>query len=86
MSIVNANFPVNRMSPVICRWKFVKHLDCFGDNRTTKDTRKIKLGGLKACCVTLIFSYSTSHNFPALKHWNEKSAAKLEKSWQPSEK
>ena len=25
---------------------------------------------LKARCVTL-FSYSISHNFPALKHWNE---------------
>ena len=58
MSIVYANFPVNQMSPIICRWKFVKHLDCFGDSRRTKDTRKIKLGGLKAGCVTLIFSYS----------------------------
>ena len=63
----------------------MKHLDCFGDNRRTKDTRKIKLGGLKACCVTLIFSYSISHNFPALKRWNEKSEAKLKKSWQASE-
>ena len=42
------------------------HLDCFGDNRRTKDSRKIKLCGLKVCCVTL-FSYCISHNFPALK-------------------
>ena len=72
MSIVNANFSVNQMSPIICRWKLVKHLDCFGHNRRTKDTRKIKLCGLKACCVTST-SYSISHNFPALKRWNEKS-------------
>ena len=32
----------------------VKHRYCFGDNRRTKDNRKIKLCGLKACCVTLI--------------------------------
>ena len=82
MSIVYANFPVNQMSPIICRWKFVKHLDCFGDSRRTQATRKIKLGGLKACCVTLIFSYSISHNFHALKRWNEKSETKLKKSWQ----
>ena len=25
------------MSPIICRWKLVKHLDCFGDNKRTKD-------------------------------------------------
>ena len=37
MSIVNANFSVNQMSPIICRWKVVKHLDCFGDNKRTKD-------------------------------------------------
>ena len=41
----------------------MKHLDCFGGNRRTKDTRKIKLCNLKACYVTL-FSYGISHNFP----------------------
>ena len=34
---------VNQMSPIICGWKLVKHVDCFGDNRRTKDIRKIKL-------------------------------------------
>ena len=56
-------FSVNQMSPTICRWELVNHLDCLGDSRKTKDIRKIKLCGLKACCVTLI-SYSISHNFP----------------------
>ena len=51
-SLVNANFSVNQMCPIICRWKLVKHRYCFGDNRRTKDNRKIKLSGLKACCVT----------------------------------
>ena len=51
-SLVNANFSVNQMFPIICRWKLVKHRYCFGDNRRTKDNRKIKLCGLKACCVT----------------------------------
>ena len=51
-SLVNANFSVNQMCPIICRWKLVKHRYCFGDNRRTKDNRKIKLCGLKACCVT----------------------------------
>ena len=51
-SLVNANFSVNQMCPIICRWKLVKHHYCFGDNRRTKDNRKIKLCGLKACCVT----------------------------------
>ena len=46
--------------------ELVKHLNCFGDNRRTKDARKIKFCSLKACCVTL-FSYIISHNFPALK-------------------
>ena len=36
-SLVNAN-----MSPIICSWKLVKHRYCFGDNRRTKDIRKIK--------------------------------------------
>ena len=67
-SLVNANFSVNQMCPIICRWKLVKHRYCFGDNRRTKDNRKIKLCGLKACCVVLstrivsgsfpIFAYS----------------------------
>ena len=70
--MVNANFSVNQMSPIVCMWKLVKRLDPFGDNRRIKDTRKIKLCGLKACCVTS-FSYSIFHNFPALKRWNEKS-------------
>ena len=73
-SLVNANFFANQMSPIICRWKLVKQRYCFGDNRRTKDIRKIKLCGLKACCVTSI-SCSISHNFPALKRWNEKSEA-----------
>ena len=51
-SLVNANFSVNQMCPIICGWKLVKHRYCFGDNRRTKDNRKIKLCGLKACCVT----------------------------------
>ena len=51
-SLVNANFSVNQMCPIICRWKLVKHPYCFGDNRRTKDNRKIRLCGLKACCVT----------------------------------
>ena len=52
MSLKKANFFVNQMSPIICRWKLVKHLDCLEDNRKTKDIRKIKLCGPKACCVT----------------------------------
>ena len=78
MSLLNANFPVNQMSLIICRWKLVKHLDCFGVNRRAKDTSKIKLCSLRACCTTL-FSYSISHNFPTLKRWNEKSEVKLKK-------
>ena len=35
-SLVNANFSVNQMCPIICRWKLVKHRYCFGDNRRTK--------------------------------------------------
>ena len=73
-SRVNANFCQSNITPIICRWKLVKHRHCFGDNRGTKDNRKIKLCGLKACCVTLI-SCSISQNFPALKRWNEKSEA-----------
>ena len=41
-SLVNANFSVNQMSPIICRWKLVKHRSWFGDNRRTKDSRKIQ--------------------------------------------
>ena len=58
---VNTNFSGNQTCPVICKWKLVKHLDCFGDNKKTKDSRKIKLCSLKMCCVTL-FSYSFSQN------------------------
>ena len=58
---VNTNFSGNQTSPVICKWKLVKHLDCFGDNKKTKHSRKIKLCSLKMCCVTL-FSYSISQN------------------------
>ena len=54
----------------------MRHFDCFGDNRRTKDTRKIKLCCLKAGCVTLL-SCSISHIFPALKSWNKKSEVKL---------
>ena len=57
----------------------MKHLDCLRDNRRTKDNRKIKLCGLKKCCVTL-FSHSISHNFSAVKLWNDKSEAKHKKS------
>ena len=32
-------------------------------------------------CVAWLISYSISHNFSALKCWNEKSEAKLIKSW-----
>ena len=42
---------------------------------TTEDQtipEKIKLCGLKMCCVTL-FSCSNSHNFPAWKLWDDKS-------------
>ena len=66
------------MCPIICRWKLVKHRYCFGDNRRKIDHRKIKLCGLKACCVTLI-SCSISANFPALKRWNEKSEVVIAK-------
>ena len=52
----------------------MKHRYCFGDNRRTKENRNIKLCRLKAFCVTLI-SCSISHNFAALKRWNEKSEA-----------
>ena len=79
MSIVNANFSVNPISPIICTWKLVKHLNCSGDKRRTKDARKINFCILKACCVPL-FSYSISHNFPALKSWNEKSEENPKKS------
>ena len=34
-SLVNANFPI------ICRWKLVKHRNCFGENRRTKDNRSV---------------------------------------------
>ena len=34
------------MTPIICWWKLVNCFDCFGDDRRTKDTRKIKLFGL----------------------------------------
>ena len=39
MSIVNAHFSVNQIMspPIFCTWKLVKHLDCFGENRRTKD-------------------------------------------------
>ena len=49
----------------------MKNLDSFGDNRRTKDTRRMKLFGLNACCM-ILFSYSISHNFLALKCWNVK--------------
>ena len=45
-SLIHAIFCINHISPIICRWKLVKHLDCFGDNRRTKDPRKIKLCSL----------------------------------------
>ena len=50
--LVNANLSVNLMSPIICRWKFLKHLYYFGDNRRTKGIRKIKLCALKVCFMT----------------------------------
>ena len=77
--MLNTNFCANQMPPINCRWKLVRHFDCFGDNRRTKDTRKIKLCCLKARCVTL-FNCSISHIFPALKSWNKKSEVKLKKS------
>ena len=43
---------VNQMTPIICRWKLVKHLYYFGDNKRTKGIRKIKLCALKVCCMT----------------------------------
>ena len=43
VSPVNTNFSVNQMCPIICRWKLVKHRHCFGDNKRTKDIRRIKL-------------------------------------------
>ena len=62
VSLVSANFSVNQMSPIIFQYYYylVKHLYYFGDNRGTKDIKKIKL------LVTLI-SYRISHNFPALE-------------------
>ena len=50
--LVNANLSVNLMSPIICRWKFLKHLYYFGDNRRTKGIREIKICALKVCCMT----------------------------------
>lgn len=47
MSLAKANFSVSQISPNICKWKLVGHLDCFGGNRRTKDTRKMKLCGVK---------------------------------------
>ena len=70
---------VNQMSLIICMWKLVKRRYFFGDNRRKKDKIKIKLCGLKACCMTLI-SCSISHNFLALKRWHEKSEGSLLKS------
>ena len=57
---------------IICRWKLVKRLDCFGGNRRPNDTRKKQVMRSKMCCVTL-FSCSISHNFPAQKLWDDKS-------------
>ena len=51
-TFANANLSVNQMSPIICRWKLVKHLYYFRDNRRTKGIRKIKLCALKVCCMT----------------------------------
>ena len=48
----NANLSVNQMSPIIYRWKLVKHLYYLGENRRTKSIRKIKLCALKVCCMT----------------------------------
>ena len=47
MSLAKANFSVSQISPNICKWKLVGHLDCFGGNRRTKDTRKMKLCSVK---------------------------------------
>ena len=49
-SPVNANFSVNQMCPIICRWKLVKHRYCFGDNRKKRDISKIKLCGQSMLC------------------------------------
>ena len=73
VSLVNANFSVNQMSPIICNiiiiwWNIFIIFETI--NRSTKDNKKIKLRGLKASCVTII-SYRISHNFPALERWNE---------------
>ena len=48
----NANLSVSQMSPIIYRWKLVKHLYYLGENRRTKSIRKIKLCALKVCCMT----------------------------------
>ena len=42
-SLVNANFSVNQMCPIICRWKRY----CFGDNRRTKITERSSYAVLK---------------------------------------
>ena len=47
MSLAKANFSVSQISPNICKWKLVGHLDCFGGNRRAKDTRKMKLCSVK---------------------------------------
>ena len=50
-----ANLNVKQISPFICRWKLVKILDwLIGDNRKTKDTRKIKL-----CSLEVFFCLGT---------------------------
>ena len=56
--LVNANLSVNQMSPIICRWKLVKHFHYFGDNRRAKGIRKIKLCALKVCCLNQLQHFS----------------------------
>ena len=49
------------MFPIICRWKLVKHLDCFGDNKRTKDYQKYQVIFVLKPVVWLYSVYSIFH-------------------------
>ena len=49
------------MFPIICRWKLVKHLDCFGDNKRTKDYKKYQVIFVLKPVVWLYSVYSIFH-------------------------
>ena len=55
MSTVNANFSVNQMFSIICSWKLMNHLNCFGDKRLRE---KSSYAVLK--CVVWLYSVITA--------------------------